>query len=556
MKPMIKRAWVPLCLSLFFLFAHAGGVRQATAVKQQNPTGDGELHAPATAEPPEPVGVTATESMSFQLLDAKGRVLGQTHDLLCDLASGDVSYIIFDLKEADLSHKGYYPVPAGILGFDQARKSYVIDISGMEAFQNATAIGGEISPGAFIQSDINLQQINTFWVNEGVRPPTGLRKGRSLPKEPGVYTLGFRILPGGNASFRGLKGYDVINPIGHKIGKVDNLLYNPFSEKIYYLFVRFEDIADKKEIYPFPLDAFTLNFSNRTITFDLDRDLLIFDPAISTGQWEKVAHRDWIEQVHNYWRKASPVAALRRGMHIVPQTVMRETSLLGTEVFNFQNQTLGRIKDFVISSNGNIPYAITEVDDRWCFIPTTAITIDRFHRLALVDISKSRLTALSSYEPGALPDLNISDWDSEMRAFWLSELGLKADEMSPNLIISETPAMTAARKQNFLASAVREYTVRGSEGETLGDIEDLMLNMEEADAAYIVIAVGGFLDIGEKLFPIPVKAVSIMTGKDVVLNINRKMLDQAPGFSSNQWLIMESPAQREKVSDYWKNILR
>lgn len=163
---------------------------------------------------------------------------------------------------------------------------------------------------------------------------------------------------------------------------------------------------------------------------------------------------------------------------------------------------------------------------------------------------------MSSYEPGALPDLNISDWDSEMRAFWLSELGLKADEMSPNLIISETPAMTAARKQNFLASAVREYTVRDSKGETLGDIEDLMLNMEEADAAYIVISVGGFLDIGEKLFPIPVQAVSIMTGKDVVLNINRKMLDQAPGFSSNQWQIMESPAQREKVSDYWKNILR
>jgi len=347
-----------------------------------------------------------------------------------------------------------------------------------------------------------------------------------------------------------------MSPTGPKIGKVEDLLYNPFSQKICYLFVQFENMADKKEIYPFPLDTFTLNFRDRTITFDLDRDLLIFDPAISAGQWEKAAHPDWIEQVHNYWRKASPVAALRRGMHIVPQTVMRETSLLGTEVINFQSQTLGRIRDFVISNNGNIPYVITEVDDRWCFIPTTAITIDRFYSLALVDISKSRLSALSSYEPGALPDLNITDWDSEMRTFWLSELDLKANEMSPNLIISETPAMTAARTQNFLASAVREYTVRGSEGETLGDLEDLLFNMEEADAAYIVIAVGGFLDIGEKLFPIPVKAVSIMTGKDVVLNINRKMLDQAPGFSSNQWLIMESSGQREKVSDYWKNILR
>jgi sporulation protein YlmC with PRC-barrel domain len=243
-------------------------------------------------------------------------------------------------------------------------------------------------------------------------------------------------------------------------------------------------------------------------------------------------------------------------MHIVPQTIMRETTLLGTEVTNFQSETLGRIRDFVISDNGNIPYAITEVNDRWCFIPTTALTIDRFHRLALVDIPQKRLTALASFEPGALPDLNISNWDMEIRAFWLSELGLKANEMSPNLIISETPAMTAKRTQNFLASAIREYTVRGSKGETLGGIEDLMLNMEEADAAYIVIGVGGFLDIGEKLFPIPVEAVSIMTGKDVVLNIDRKMLEQAPGFTNNEWLIMENSEQRKKVSDYWKNILR
>ncbi len=156
-----------------------------------------------------------------------------------------------------------------------------------------------------------------------------------------------------------------------------------------------------KEVYPLPLDAFTLNFSDRTITFDLVRDLIIATPSISAGQWEKATNPDWIEQVHKYWLKTSPVAALRRGMHIVPQTVMRETSLLGTEVTNFQGETLGHIRDFVISDNGNIPYAITEVDDRWCFIPTTAITIDRFHRLALVDIPKKRLAALASYEPGA-----------------------------------------------------------------------------------------------------------------------------------------------------------
>jgi sporulation protein YlmC with PRC-barrel domain len=175
--------------------------------------------------------------------------------------------------------------------------------------------------------------------------------------------------------------------------------------------------------------------------------------------------------------------------------------------------------------------------------------------MALVDIPKSRLAALASYEPSVLPDLNIPDWDIKIRNFWLSEEGIRTNQTAPYLIISETPAMTVERTQNFLASALREYGVRGSDGETLGDIEDLMFNMEEADAAYIVIGAGGFLDIGEKLYPIPVNAVSIMTGKDVVLNINREMLGHAPGFSGDEWLSMESPEQRKAVSDYWRHIL-
>jgi sporulation protein YlmC with PRC-barrel domain len=555
MKLIMKHAAVPLGVSLVFLFVYAGGARQAAAGKQEKPSGYEENHTVTTAEPPGSIGVTATESMDFQLLDSKGRVLGRIHDLLCDLASGDVSFIIFDLKEPDLSRKGYYPVPSDLLGFDQSNRSYVIDIGSVDAFKYDNTIGGKISPGAFIQSDIDFQQIQMYWRNEGVMPPAGSTKRLSVSKEAGIYPFGFRILPGGNVSFRGIKGYDVINPTGQKIGEIENLLYNPFSHKIDYLFVRFEDTADKNQVYPLPLDAFTLNFRDRTITFDLAQDLLISAPSVSAGQWEKATNPDWIDQARKYWSATSPAATLRGGMHIIPQTVMRETSLLGTEVINFQGAFLGRIRDFVISDNGNIPYAITKVDDRWCFIPTTAITIDRFYKLALVDIPKSKLAALASYEPGALPDLNISDWDVEIRRFWLSEMGLKANKTAPNLIISETPAMTAKRTQNFLASALMEYTVRGSDGQILGDIKDLMLNMEEADAAYIVIGVGGFLDIGEKLFQIPVTAVSIMTGKDVVLNINRKMLDQAPGFSGNEWMTMESPEQLKRVSDYWKNIL-
>jgi sporulation protein YlmC with PRC-barrel domain len=550
----MQHAAVPLCVSLVFLFAYAGGGRQAAAAKQEKPSGYGQTQPSTAVEPPERIGVTATESMAFQLLDSKGRALGQIHDLLCDLASGSISFIVFDLNDPDLSRKGYYPVPVGILGFDQSQKAYVLNINSVDAFKYDTTIEKKISPGAFIQSDIDFQQIQTYWRNEGIMPPPETVKRRSLTKAADVYASGFRILPGGNVSFKGIKGYGVMSPSGRKIGKVENLRYNPLSQKISYLYVQFEDPAFRNKIYPLPLDAFTLNFSAKTVTFDFDQDLLISAPSISVWNNEKAIGPDGIDMVRQYWSATSPVATLRGGMHIIPQTIMRETSLLGTEVTNLQGKFLGRIRDFVISDNGNIPYAITEVDGRWCFIPTTSVTIDRFHKLALVDIPKSRLAAVASYEPGALPDLNLPDWDIRIRNFWLSETGLKANQTAPYLIISETPAMTAKRTQNFLASALVEYPVRGADGEALGDIEDLMFNMEEADAAYIVIGVGGLLDMGAKLIPIPVNAVSIMTGKDVVLNINPKMLSRAPGFSGDQWLTMESPEQRKTVSDYWRHI--
>ncbi len=538
MKAIMKQAAGPLCVSLVFLFVYAGGGRQVTA-----------------AEQPKRIGATATESMTFQLLDSRGQALGRIHDLLCDLASGYVSFIIFDLKRPDLSRKGYYPVPSDLLNFDPSKSTYIIGTEGFDVFKYDTAIREKFSPGTFMRSDIDFQQISLYWRNVGVMPPPELTKGHSLAQGDDVYTFGFRILPGANVSFRGINGYEVINPNGQRIGEIEDLLFNPFSGEIGCLLVQFDDPAVKHKVYPLPLDAFTLNFSDQTVTFDLPQRLIFSAPALTADELEKATNPDWIDQVRQYWRAASPVAGLRRGMHIVPQTAMRETSLLGTEVTNYQGEFLGRIRDFVISDNGNIPYAITEVDDRWNFIPTTAITIDRFHKLALVDIPKSRLTALASYELGALPDLNISDWDFEIRTFWLSEMTLKPNDMAADLIISEPPQMTPKKTQNFLASALREYTVRGSGGERLGDIEDLMFNMEEADAAYIVIGVGGFLDIGEKLFPIPVKALSIVTGKDVVLDINRKMLSQAPGFPSNEWLIMESPEQRKAVSNYWRHIL-
>jgi hypothetical protein len=187
------------------------------------------------------------------------------------------------------------------------------------------------------------------------------------------------------------------------------------------------------------------------------------------------------------------------------------------------------------------------------FIPTTVISIDRDNHIALVDISESALDNMPGYDAGALPDMSRDDWDAQILQFWASELGVSIDRRVPNLIISET---STVRPKYFLASAVREFTARSGNGEKLGDIEDLLFNLEQADAAYIVLATGGLADIGADLHPIPVSAVHIVTGRDVLLDIDRATLERAPGFASLNQLDMEYDNWQKRVNDYWVMLTR
>ena len=74
------------------------------------------------------------------------------------------------------------------------------------------------------------------------------------------------------------------------------------------------------------------------------------------------------------------------------------------------------------------------------------------------------------------------------------------------------------------------------EGEKLGKIEEIMLDIERGTVAYAVIGFGGFLGMGEKLFAVPWAAISVdTTEKRVVIDVDRANLADAPGFDPDHW---------------------
>ena len=76
-----------------------------------------------------------------------------------------------------------------------------------------------------------------------------------------------------------------------------------------------------------------------------------------------------------------------------------------------------------------------------------------------------------------------------------------------------------------------DYRVKSPQGEDLGKIEEVIIDMEVGRVAYAVLSFGGFLGLGNKWVPVPWDAVALRPDeKALILNIDKDKLQKAPNF--------------------------
>lgn len=85
-------------------------------------------------------------------------------------------------------------------------------------------------------------------------------------------------------------------------------------------------------------------------------------------------------------------------------------------------------------------------------------------------------------------------------------------------------------------SSLSGDNVVNPEGESLGEIKDFMVDIDEGRIAYAVLSFGGVLGFGDKLFAIPYDSLCIDTDHErFVLDVSRDQLADAPGFDKDDW---------------------
>jgi sporulation protein YlmC with PRC-barrel domain len=88
--------------------------------------------------------------------------------------------------------------------------------------------------------------------------------------------------------------------------------------------------------------------------------------------------------------------------------------------------------------------------------------------------------------------------------------------------------------------------------EDLGEIKEIMLDMNTGQVAYAVLAFGGFLGMGEKLFAVPWQALHLDTvNKRFVLNVDKDRLKTAPGFNPDAWPDMGDISWANQIHSFY-----
>jgi hypothetical protein len=108
------------------------------------------------------------------------------------------------------------------------------------------------------------------------------------------------------------------------------------------------------------------------------------------------------------------------------------------------------------------------------------------------------------------------------------------------------------------SSSLTGNSVKNAEGEDLGTVKDLMIDLTNGHVAYAVLSFGGFLGFGNKLFAVPFAALRVdSSDHSFLLNVDQDRLKESDGFDPDDWPDMSDEAwargvhETFEVEPYW-----
>ncbi len=177
------------------------------------------------------------------------------------------------------------------------------------------------------------------------------------------------------------------------------------------------------------------------------------------------------------------------------------TSFAGQALTNNAGEQIGTLQDAFLTSDGQVSFLVASLQDA-PGIPngTYVIPVSDF------EMAEGQV------------HLNVSAGASYQQAEGAKNAGVVA--------------MDSVR-----ASELLQYQLVSDQGQALGSIQDVVLNMQNGQVEYAAVSFDAILGAGDKMFAVPYADIWYNLNDQTVTlyNVNPQVLEQKEGFSQDNW---------------------
>ncbi|NLX04082.1 MAG: PRC-barrel domain containing protein [Phycisphaerae bacterium] len=248
--------------------------------------------------------------------------------------------------------------------------------------------------------------------------------------------------------------------------------------------------------------------------------------------------------------------------------LQKASHLIGLKVQNPAGEDLGRIDDLVLSANEDrVSYAVLArggflgIGDKYFAIPWSALTMSAANDAMVLDVEKDRLKAAPGFNKDNWPNMGDPRWSQGVHQFYQEESQQYRENQPTNGDVSaeaETADQPGQRttvakdKMEFRRlSKVIGTEVKNLEGVSLGDVENVVIDMHEGRLVYAILSWGGILGIGEELAAAPWSALEARPRLDTFrLDVTKNSL-KSIAYNEGDAPDLSNPAYARRIHSHF-----
>lgn len=231
--------------------------------------------------------------------------------------------------------------------------------------------------------------------------------------------------------------------------------------------------------------------------------------------------------------------------------VVRSTKAIGSEVRNTQNEKLGKITDMIVDVEAgkvvNVIVAtggVLGVGDKQVVLSPQAFSADEDGIISL-NLDKSEVKNASKFDAE-----NWSDDPKIGRGFVDQAKGPNFRNPERGAVFVPPPVRYGTSK---LATKLVGFPVKNGEGESIGKVDNLTVDLPAGRVVQVVVAAGGYLGTPDELNFVPPESFKFSPERDaLVLNVTKDMLSSAPRFKNSNWPDVSDRYGSAEIYKYYK----